>query len=91
MEKQEKEPVNAKRWMWIVWPAFLMAAVLEMLVFAFVDPSGMHWQGLQPRAQQAEFKAQRRKIIVARAGQSLFDQCRLRDEQRKLTTIQGAA
>ena len=37
--------MNAKRWMWIVWPAFLMAAVLEMLVFAFVDPSGMHWQG----------------------------------------------
>ena len=37
--------MKAQRWMWIVWPAFLVAAVLEMLVFAFVDPSEMHWQG----------------------------------------------
>jgi hypothetical protein len=37
--------MKAQRWMWIVWPAFLIAAVLEMLVFAFVDPSEMHWQG----------------------------------------------
>lgn len=29
----------AQRWMWIAWPAFLVAAVLEMLVFALVDPS----------------------------------------------------
>ncbi len=28
----------AQRWMWIAWPAFLAAAVMEMLVFAFVDP-----------------------------------------------------
>lgn len=25
----------------IVWPSFLLAAVLEMLVFAFVDPHDM--------------------------------------------------
>lgn len=37
--------MKAQRWMWIVWPAFLMAAILEMLVFAFVDPSELHWQG----------------------------------------------
>lgn len=37
--------MKAQRWMWIVWPAFLVAAVLEMLVFAFIDPSEMHWQG----------------------------------------------
>jgi len=34
-----------QRLMWIVWPAFLMAGVLEMLVFAFVDPQDMHWFG----------------------------------------------
>ncbi len=34
-----------QRWMWIVWPAFLVAAVLEMLVFAFVDPSELNWFG----------------------------------------------
>ena len=27
-----------QRLMWIAWPAFLMAGVLEMLVFAMVDP-----------------------------------------------------
>ena len=32
----------AQRVMWIAWPAFLMAAVMEMVVFAFVDPSELH-------------------------------------------------
>ena len=27
-----------ERLMWIVWPAFLVAAVLEMMVFAVLDP-----------------------------------------------------
>lgn len=31
--------------MWIVWPSFLMAGVLELLVFAVVDPQDMHWFG----------------------------------------------
>jgi hypothetical protein len=31
--------------MWIVWPAFLTACVLELLVFAFVDPAELHWHG----------------------------------------------
>lgn len=35
----------AQRLMWIAWPAFLVAAVLEMLVFALVDPSELHWLG----------------------------------------------
>lgn len=29
----------------ILWPAFLMAGVLEMMVFAVVDPSDLHWFG----------------------------------------------
>ena len=29
----------------ILWPSFLMASVLEMMVFAVVDPSGLHWFG----------------------------------------------
>lgn len=32
-----------QRLMWIAWPAFLMAGVLEMVVFAFVDPQALHW------------------------------------------------
>jgi hypothetical protein len=35
-----------QRLMWIVWPAFLMAGVLEILVFAVVDPQDMHWFGM---------------------------------------------
>ncbi len=29
----------------ILWPAFMMAGVLEMLVFAVVDPADLHWFG----------------------------------------------
>ncbi|WP_280156019.1 hypothetical protein [Piscinibacter sp. XHJ-5] len=32
----------------ILWPSFLMAGVLEMLVFAVVDPGTMHWFGADP-------------------------------------------
>ncbi len=35
----------AQRLMWIAWPAFLAAGVLEMLVFAVVDPQDMQWFG----------------------------------------------
>lgn len=35
----------AQRLMWIAWPAFLLAGVIEMLVFAMVDPQDMHWFG----------------------------------------------
>jgi hypothetical protein len=41
--------MNKQRWMWVVWPAFLMAGVLEVLVFALVDPHDLHWFG-QPLA-----------------------------------------
>jgi hypothetical protein len=31
--------------MWIAWPAFLMAGVLEVLVFGMVDPQDLQWFG----------------------------------------------
>jgi hypothetical protein len=34
-----------QRLMWILWPAFLVAGVLEVLVFAMVDPQDVHWFG----------------------------------------------
>ncbi|MBU7574646.1 MAG: hypothetical protein KAF64_14920 [Hydrogenophaga sp.] len=37
--------MQARQWMGIAWPAFLLAAVLEMLVFAMVDPGDLHWFG----------------------------------------------
>jgi hypothetical protein len=43
------------RSMSVLWSAFLMAAVLEMVVFALVDPESLRWFGgatldLDPRA-----------------------------------------
>lgn len=32
----------------ILWPAFMMAGVLEALVFAVVDPQSLHWFGAEP-------------------------------------------
>lgn len=32
----------------ILWPSFLMAGVLEIMVFAVIDPSDMHWFGGAP-------------------------------------------
>lgn len=43
------------RWASVLWAAFLMAGVLEMVVFALVDPESLRWFGgdtldLEPRA-----------------------------------------
>lgn len=35
----------AVRALTVLWPAFLMAGVAEMLVFALVDPSDLRWFG----------------------------------------------
>jgi hypothetical protein len=35
-------------WMGILWPAFLMAGVVEMVVFAMVDPQDLHGLGGTP-------------------------------------------
>ena len=40
--------MKLQKLMWIAWPAFLVAGVLEMLVFAMVDPHDLHWFGGQP-------------------------------------------
>ena len=32
----------------ILWPAFVMAGVLEALVFVVVDPLTLHWFGAEP-------------------------------------------
>lgn len=34
-----------RRSMQILWPAFVMAGVAEMLVFAVIDPSDLRWFG----------------------------------------------
>lgn len=37
--------VPTRRLAAVMWPAFLMAGVLEMLVFSLVDPADLHWLG----------------------------------------------
>lgn len=37
-----------ERVMLILWPSFVMAGVLEMLVFAVVDPGSLQWFGGEP-------------------------------------------
>jgi hypothetical protein len=37
-----------KRALLVLWPAFVMAGVLEMMTFAVVDPSSLHWFGGEP-------------------------------------------
>jgi hypothetical protein len=33
------------RMMWIAWPAFMAACVMELMVFALVDPAELQWAG----------------------------------------------
>ncbi len=37
-----------ERLMQVVWPAFIAACLLELIVFAMVDPSEIHWMGRSP-------------------------------------------
>ena len=41
-------PQRRRRALVILWPAFVMAGVLEMLVFALVDPGELRWFGGEP-------------------------------------------
>ncbi|MDH6594380.1 hypothetical protein M2165_004269 [Variovorax sp. TBS-050B] len=36
---------SARQLIGILWPAFLLACVLEILVFSLVDPADLHWGG----------------------------------------------
>ena len=38
----------------ILWPAFMAAGVLEMLVFAVIDPADLRWFGGAPIAWSAQ-------------------------------------
>ena len=37
--------LTARTWLIVGWPAFLVAGVLEMVVFAMVDPGDLHTFG----------------------------------------------
>jgi hypothetical protein len=46
-QKLEKTNMLSQRLMWTVWPAFLVAGLLELVVFGLFDPEDMHWFGEQ--------------------------------------------
>lgn len=50
MSTADTPPLSARgRWVVaIAWPSFLMAGVLEALVFALIDPSDLSWFGAAP-------------------------------------------
>ena len=35
------QAARGRSWMWVAWPAFLVAGVLEMMVFAVLDPQSL--------------------------------------------------
>ena len=35
----------ARRMMWVIWPAFLVAAVAELIFFSIFDPFDLHFFG----------------------------------------------
>lgn len=48
-----KKSHSVRRWVLVIWPAFLAACLLEALVFSAVDPSEVNWPGqtVQPSRQ----------------------------------------
>ena len=48
MSIDDETPISAptiRRVMWIVWPAFLMAGVAELVFFSVFDPFDLHFFG----------------------------------------------
>ena len=41
MTIEKDPPMLRERLMWIAWPAFLVAGLLEMMVFSVLDPSAL--------------------------------------------------
>jgi hypothetical protein len=49
VDRNKETKMLMQRMMWIAWPAFIVAGLLEILVFGLVDPEDLHWFG-QPLA-----------------------------------------
>lgn len=50
---QQAPPRVVRFAMAVTWSSFLAAGVLEMLVFAVIDPGDMRWFGAEPMALSA--------------------------------------
>ena len=84
--------------MWVLWPAVLAAGVLEMVVFAVIDPQDIRWMGqsiIWPR--QAIYSlgffvfwgmtavASSLSLLLSRSGESvnLAGEAAMREDQRR--------
>ena len=47
MQATPEPGMLSRRLMTVVWPGFLVACLLELLVFALVDPQDVRWLGHQ--------------------------------------------
>jgi len=47
MQATPEPGMLSRRLMTVVWPGFLVACLLELLVFALVDPQDVRWVGHQ--------------------------------------------
>lgn len=41
--------MNRRLLMWILWPAFLAAALAELVVFSMVDPADLRFSAIRSR------------------------------------------
>lgn len=39
------DDTRGRRWMWIIWPAFLVAGIAEIVFFSIFDPFDLHFFG----------------------------------------------
>jgi hypothetical protein len=45
LDPTERLERRIRAWGLILWPSFLAACLLEMMVFSIVDPAELHWPG----------------------------------------------
>jgi hypothetical protein len=51
-------PMLSRTLMWVLWPGFLLACVIELLVFGLVDPGDLRWAGeTLPLSRQSVYAA----------------------------------
>jgi hypothetical protein len=53
MEASDKPAAWSQGLMAIAWPGFLVTCLLELLVFALVDPQDVRWPGYQLMSSRA--------------------------------------
>ena len=81
------EPIAERRSLvWIVWPAFFSACLLEALVFSLVDPQNLRWFG-----EPLELSRQGEGLAGAAFLAGYADQAHLSHDCRELAGVPPSA